>query len=140
MHAQRYGRTRCEAQSKPNKKIIHLGGEKTVSLLLSGVKMRYVARKNAPRLLSAVCHLSSYQQSEKQPFGLINMFKADHESEPLGPEFLSLSKPFPRRCAFLDACIRRTLEGRPQPSTKLLFLTQRSHSFNRHNKIDVLKE
>lgn len=108
------------------------------SLLLSGVKTRYALIKNAARSPSAVYHLSSYQQSEKQP--LINMFEANHESEPLGPEFLSLSKPFPRRCAFLDACIRRTLEGRPQPSTELLFLTQRSHSFNRHNKIDVLKE
>lgn len=87
----------------------------------TGVKMKHVKKEHAWCLLSAICHLRSYQQGWEQSQRIINMFEGNHESEPLGQEFLSLSKPFLRHYVFSNACMQRTLEPDPQPSTELLF-------------------
>lgn len=120
MHAQRYERTRCEAQSKPDKKKNRPFqrrkdlGRSAVAFLCCcpGVKMRYVAMKNAARLPSAACHLSSYQRSEKQPLGLINVFEANHESEPLGPRIPQSVKAIPETLC-IPRCMHTSHAGGP---------------------------
>lgn len=147
------GRTR-EAQNKRRKSSIHkvkrqrLHAPKisTVSCFLCvflgrlGANMRHLGKKkkHAWCVLSAVCHLRTYQQSESQGM-IINMFEGNHESQPLGQEFLSV-KAIPEALWILwrvHATYRRVWAP---PLNPALVLTQRSHSFKWHNQIDGFKE
>lgn len=45
------------------------------------------------------------------------MFEANHESEQLGQDFQSLSKPFLRHYVFSNVCIGQLEILKPQPSS-----------------------
>lgn len=111
----RYGRTRCEAQSKPQEKSSIHQVKKThdcfhvVFRVVAGIKMRNVAKQNAACLLSAICHLSKLPtEREMPPLCLINMFEENHESTKQLARNSSVCQSHCRDFgAFLDACIRR---------------------------------
>lgn len=96
-------------------------------------KSRYV-RNSTP----AVSHMSPAELPTewKQSQRIIKMFEANHESELLGREFLRLSvKAIPE-----TLCILQRMHRTSSTLNRALVVTQRSHSLQRHNKIDVFKE
>lgn len=135
-----------DVRPKANRrKIIHSPGEKDhdcfhlVFRVVAGIKMKNVAKQNAPRLLSAICHLSKLPtEREMPPLCLINMFEENHESTKQLARNSSVCQSHCRDFGtFLDACIRRALEGGPPLLNRALVLNSKI-AFFRQDTINLM--